>query len=169
MRRSTVKKKAKVSGTKAKPRKRVSHRTGKINGIGDIGGIAKKVAGLGVGAIAARELSTLIQKTGIVQSPMIIGAIQVGVGILLPMLVKGNSFVEDMGDGAAAFGVQVLAVSTGIITGPNDRVSYRINGPGNFNVIAGAQNGAGLSVIAGPQRRRMGNAPRNVATKQYIF
>lgn len=135
----------------------------RISGIGkiDIGGIAMKAAGLGAGAIAARELNTIAVKQFPTITPMISGLIQVGAGVVLPMLVKGNKFVSDMGDGMIANGIMVEAVNMGIISGTdgNSTMSYRINGTGNLKTISGRGNlktiaGRGnLKTIAGTPRR----------------
>jgi hypothetical protein len=143
-------------------RRRVNRR---ISGIsGGVGGAAMKVVGLGVGAIAARELNTVAVKMLPSLSPMMSGILQVGAGYILPMLVKGNKFVGDMGDGMMANGVMVVAVSTGVISGTNspNSVSYRIgamNG-GNIRTIAGF-NGGNIRTIAGTSMAR----PQRVVKK----
>lgn len=127
-----------------------------ISGIGsiDIGGLATKIAGLGAGSIAARELNSVLIKEFPTLTPLVSALIQVGGGVILPMLVKNNRWVADMGDGMIANGVMVAAVNVGIISGTNpSMMSYRIgnaNG-GRLNVIAGGQQ---LRAIAGAPRTR---------------
>src|ERR1700693_2367109 len=109
MRRSTggTRKKAKVSGVK---RRKTSHRRHRrISGMGDIGGIAEKAGGLGVGAVAARELNTLLSGF-ITLSPMVSGLLQMGVGVMLPKFAKG-AFMQNVGDGMIANGGMVVIVS----------------------------------------------------------
>lgn len=158
---------------KASPKRKTTtrRRRRRISGLSglDFGGIAMKVAGVGVGAIAARELNTIAVKQFPGLSPMISGVGQVAVGILLPMFVKGNKFVADMGDGMCANGVMVIAVSTGVISGKENTVSYRISGGrprgmGALNsgaAVAGMNPGrtvAGLNsgiAVAGAGRRKV--------------
>lgn len=144
-----------VSGTRKKrrtvKRKPTTRRRRRISGIGklDIQGLAMKVAGLGVGAIAARELNTIAVKQFPSLTPMVSGFIQIAVGVFLPIMVKGNKFVSDIGDGMIANGVMVEAVNLGIISGmPGNpsRMSYRINGSGNLRAVAGTGN---MRAIAG--------------------
>lgn len=165
-----MRRKVAVSGTKkrkkaAPRRKTTTRRRRRISGIGsvDIQGIAMKVAGLGVGAIAARELNTIIQKSVPSITPTIVGLIQIGAGVVLPMLVKGNKFVADMGDGMIAFGVQVEAVQLGIISGVGSApgmMSYRVNGTNRLQPVNGTSrlqpvNGtARLQPVNGVSRRR---------------
>jgi hypothetical protein len=167
MRRSV----SKVSGTRKKrrsapKRKTTSRRRRRISGIGsfDLGGVAIKVAGLGAGAIAARELNTLLVKMSPTTfTPMVSGLVQIAGGVFLPMLVKGNAFVNDMGDGMIANGVMVEAVNLGLISGVGGggKMSYRINGPGNLSAVAGpgrlraiAGGNGMISTVAGVSRNR---------------
>jgi hypothetical protein len=143
MRRSSggTRKKAKVNGVK---RRRTSHRRRRISGMGDIGGIVEKAGGLVVGAVAARELNTLL--SGFVTlSPMVSGLLQMGVGVMLPKFAKG-SFMQNVGDGMIANGGMVVIVSTKLISGASDRAAYVINGTANLPVVNGTAN---LPVVNG--------------------
>lgn len=149
---SAVSGKRKRKRSTAGKRKTTGRRRRRISGIGgiDIKGLAMKVAGLGVGAIAARELNTIAVKQFPSLTPMVSGFIQIGVGVMLPMLVKGSAFVADIGDGMIANGVMVEAVNLGLISGMGNRsMSYRINGPGQLRAIAGGVMPNGLHTIAG--------------------
>ncbi len=137
---------------KAAPRRKTTtRRRRRISGIGkiDAGGLLMKAAALGAGAIAGRELKTLLIKILPSMSPMIVNVAGIGIGGILPMFVKNNKFVADMADGIMANGVMELVVSTGIIKGiGNDgsMMTYRINGSPRLRTIAG---GGSLSAIAG--------------------
>jgi hypothetical protein len=155
--RKRAKSHAKRKPTRSRSRRRVSG-IGKI----DIGGIAMKAAGLGAGAIAARELNTIGAKSlpSVFGNPMISGFIQIAAGVLLPIFVKGNKFVADMGDGMIANGIMVEAVTLGVISGVGDDSptrQYKINGftgsgSTGLRVIAGTGN---LKTIAAVPRTRV--------------
>lgn len=135
---------------KAAPKRRTTHRRRRrISGLSgsDLSGIAMKVLGVGTGAIAARELNTIAVKQFPGLSPLLSGVGQVVAGIVLPMVVKNNKFVADMGDGMAANGVMVIAVSTGVISGANNTVSYRISGgrPRGMGALSSSAAVAGLN------------------------
>ncbi len=137
----TGRKRSKVSGVKHHR----THRRRRISGgMGDIGGIAQKAGGLVVGAVAARELNTLLSGF-ITLSPMVSGLLQMGVGVMLPKFAKG-AFMQNVGDGMIANGGMVVIVSTGIIKGVSDRAAYVINGTANLPVVNGTAN---LPVING--------------------
>jgi hypothetical protein len=147
----------KVSGTK---RKTTTRRRKRVSGIGslDVGGIAMTVVGLGVGAIAARELNTILVKQFPTLTPTMVGLGQIAIGVALPMFMK-SKLGTDIGNGMVAFGVQVEAVNFGLISGigaaPNRSVSYRLSGAPlnqnvigytNQNVIGGANNNNRVSL-----------------------
>ena len=82
--------------------------------------IGSKVIGLATGVIAAEELPKLIP-TGVTISDTIMGVGKIGVGVLLPTLLKkGGDILEAAGDGMIASGVLQLAKGTGMIKGVND-------------------------------------------------
>lgn len=138
--------KSKVGAAK----KRTHRRRRGIRGANDISGMLQKAGGLVVGAVAARELNTLAVKFFPTLSPMISGIIQMGAGFVLPKFVKG-AFFQNMADGMIANGGMVTIVSTGIISGAGDTMTYRINGTSNLKVIGrGTSN---MQVINGPNYR----------------
>lgn len=151
----------KVGGTRKKATKKSSHRRKRrrISGVNDASGMVMKAGGLVVGAIAARELNTVVVKMFPSLTPLMSGIGQMAVGYFLPKLVKGNAFIGYLGDGMIANGGMVTVVSTGIISGANDRIAYRINGVANLPVIGKTGklpmvNGvANLPVIGGPTTR----------------
>lgn len=156
----------KVTGKRKVTHRRKRHR--RVNGANDIGGMAIKVLALGAGAIAARELNTVMVNFMPTLKPLYSGLIQVAAGVALGHFVKGP-FFANMADGMQANGIMVTAVSTGLINGPST-ASYRIAGPGRaLNVINGPA--AGLSVVNGPQTRvnnipgLVNNLPRVTASR----
>lgn len=147
-RKKTGKKKA--TPARRKPRRRIS-------GANDFGGMAQKAGGLVLGAVAARELNTLLSKffPSLATSPMISGALQMGVGFVLPKFIKG-AFFQNLGDGMIANGGMVLIVSTGVISGVNS-MTYRINGTPYLQTVNGTSR---LNTVNGTNR--IGNEPPNV-------
>jgi hypothetical protein len=154
------KRKGAVSGTKRKTHRRKR----RISGTGDMMGAIEKAGGLVLGAVGGRELNTIAVKIVPTLSPMLSGALQAVVGYMLPKFIKG-SFVAAVGDGMIANGGMVMLVSTGIINGPNNRMTYRVNGgTSNLKVIGGTSK---LQVIgqAGSVNgfdTRISNQPANV-------
>lgn len=174
MRRKVGSTKKRVSGARKTTVGKRTRRRRRVSGANDISGMLTKAGGLIVGAVAARELNTLVVKFLPSFSPLMSGAVQVGVGLLGPKFVKG-AFFADVFDGMIANGGMVLVVSTGLISGPNDRMVYRINGTSNHQVVNGtgymptvsgikgpayaavAGGTAGYSVVTGPQTRISNN------------
>lgn len=161
MRRSTTKKR-KVSGVKKNVGSTRRRRRSKVGAAGDISGMFMKVGGLAAGAIIARELNVLLSQMSSSLNSTIAGGIQVGLGVMLPLVVKGNSFVSDIGDGMIANGGLQMVVSTGIMTGPPQKMTYRINGPGQLTAVAGTDQ---LSVVAGLNRPRLRNQAAGASNK----
>lgn len=178
-------KKRRVSGAVGTHRRKTTRRRRRVSGANDIQGMATKVGGLVLGAVAARELNTLVVKFLPSFSPLMSGAVQVLVGVMLPKFVK-SPFIADVADGMIANGGMVLVVSTGLISGPNDRMAYRINGTANHNVVAGtgymptvngikgpayatvAGGTAAYNTVTGPQTRINNNPiPGPVAIRSY--
>lgn len=120
----------------------------RISGANDMGGMALTAGGLIAGSVAARELNTIVSKM-VTLSPIMSGIMQMAAGFILPKFIKGP-FFDNMGKGMIANGGMVTIVSTGIISGTNDRMAYRLNGTSNLRVVSGTPN---LKVITGPQTR----------------
>ncbi len=134
-RKISGRRKAAVSGKKRK----TTRRRRRISGIGslDIGGMATTAAAVGAGAVGARLLNTVVLAKMTSITPLMSGAIQTVAGAVLPMFVKNNQFVANMGKGMMANGVMVMVVSTGAISGLGsaDTMTYRINGRQRMNGI----------------------------------
>jgi hypothetical protein len=142
MRRTTRRKSTAKRKTTTRRRRRVSG-IGKVN----FSSVLMDVAGLAGGAIIARELSTVVLKQFPQASHMMIGAGQIAAGVILPMFLK-SKLGTDLGNGMIAFGGQVLAVESGLISGigmapgvpANAVMSYSLNGMNNIRAISGANN-----------------------------
>lgn len=148
MRRKVGSTKRKVSGArKTHHRRATTRRRRRVSGIGNMSGMLTKAGGLILGAVAARELNTLVVKFAPSFSPLMSGVVQMGVGFILPKFIKGP-FFQDIGDGMIANGGMVTIVSTGLISGVNDRMAYKINGTANHRVVNGT---AGMPVVSGIQ------------------
>lgn len=160
-----VKKRA-MSGTKKKPaigRRKTTRRRRRISGIGkiDAKGIGMQVVGLTIGAAGGRELNAILVKQFPTLTPTVSGLIQIGVGVLLPMVVKGNALVANIGNGMIANGGMVELVNLGVISGVRpSAMSYRINGSSQLSSIAGGgrfhrlSGASDLSAVAGMPKRR---------------
>lgn len=162
---------------KTKRRRRVSgvakvgakHRTTRrrrrrISGTGDIMGMVEKAGGLVLGAVAARELNTIV--SGMFTppnslSPAMSGLGQMVIGLFLPKFIKG-SFVQAVGDGMVANGGMVLAVSAKVINGPSDRIAYRVNGTTNLRVVNGTTNLKVIGNAVNGFETRISSNPTNV-------
>jgi hypothetical protein len=150
----TRKKAKRVSGVKH--RKTTHCRKRRISGVGDMGGMLEKAAGLVGGACLARELNTLAANF-VELSPMVSGVMQIGAGLMLPKLIPGK-WGEFLGDGMIANGGMVVVVSTGIISGAgNGHMAYQVNGTSNLPVVNGTSN---LPVVNG---NRIQNTQRMIA------
>lgn len=147
--------KSKVGAT----HKRKTHRSRRrrVSGVNDMSGMMQKAGGLVVGSVAARELNALAVKFFPTLSPIMSGLLQMGAGFVLPKFIKG-AFFQNVADGMIANGGMVTIVSTGIISGTSDTMTYRINGTSNLKVIGrGTSN---MPVINGPTTR-ISNNPTN--------
>jgi hypothetical protein len=142
----TRRKKAAVGGHRKHTTRR---RRRRISGIGDMGGMAERAGGLILGSVAARELNTLGVKMFPSLTPTMSAIMQMGIGLALPKFAKG-AFMQNIGDGMIANGGMVLIVSTGLISGINDRMAYRVNGVSNMKVINGTNR---LPVVSGSTTR----------------
>lgn len=145
MRRKVGSTKRRGSGASRTHRRKHHTRRRRVSGTGAMGGMLTKAGGLILGAVAARELNTVIVKFAPSFSPLMSGIVQMGVGFILPKVVKGP-FFQDIGDGMIANGGMVTVVSTGLISGMNDRMAYKINGTANHRVVNGT---AGMPVVSG--------------------
>lgn len=148
----------KIGGTRKKAKKapvKTHHRKRRISGTHDMGGMIQKAGGLVVGSVAGRELNTIAVKMFPTLSPLVSGVIQMAVGYMLPKFVKG-AFFDAMGSGMIANGGMVAIVATGVISGPNDRIAYRINGTSNLKVINGT---AHLPVVNGVAQQYQVSGP----------
>lgn len=166
-----------VSGTRKHHRrshttKRRHSRRRRVSGVSDASGMLTKAGGLVLGAVAARELNTLIVKFFPAFSPLMSGIAQMGVGFFLPKFVKGE-FWNYVADGMIANGGMVTVVSTGLISGTGNTVAYRINGTSHHRVVNGTGNmpvvsgvsafktvaggTSNMPVVSGPQTRVSNN------------
>lgn len=164
MRRKTGGTRKKAS-TKTPARKH--HRKRRISGVNDIGGMLQKAGGLVIGAVGGRELNTIAVKMFPSLTPLMSGIMQMAVGYALPKFVKG-AFIEHMGSGMIANGGMVAIVATGVISGSNDRIAYRINGTSNLKVINGTShlpvvNGVGQNYQVSGPTTRVSNVPTGPA------
>lgn len=140
-------------------KKRGTHRRrrriGGLSGGFNIGSTLITAGGVAAGAFAAVEVDNVITKNFTTISQNMSGLIQIGIGIFLPKFVK-KDFVKDIGYGMIANGALTLMQQNGLISGVNDRMTYRINGgmPTRLNSIAGGRfpnvaNANNLRFIAG--------------------
>jgi hypothetical protein len=122
----------------AKRRKKTTTRRRRSRGIGAIGGGLGAVLPMVVGAVAGRIIANKL--SGKVNGT-ILGAGQIGAGLVLPMVVK-NNFVKGIGTGMIINGSLSLAQSTGVISA--------ISGLGEMEVdfINGSDSTDELSTIA---------------------
>lgn len=145
----------------ATKRKPTTHRRRRrIGAAGNMGGLINIVGGLGVGGIAGRELAILGGKLlpSVFNNQMLDGAIQTIVGYFLPKFVKGQ-FMQFVGYGMIASGVQTIAVGTGIINGPGSVMAYRIGGTSNLKVVGRVNGTSNLRVVGGVGDNRIQNPP----------
>lgn len=150
--------KVKKSGVGKARKPAPRRRRRRVSGANDIGGALMKVGGLGAGAIAARELNTILVKfmPSLGTSPMLSAGLQIAFGYFLPKFAKG-AFFANMGDGAIANGVMVFVVSTGVISGADNVSSYRIGSAGTSYLRA--VNGTGNLKVINGENNRVGNNP----------
>ena len=145
----------------AKRRKKTTTRRRRSSrGIGAIGSGLGAVLPMVVGAVAGRIISNKLAGKA---SAAVLGAGQIGVGLVLPMVAK-SPFVKGIGTGMIINGAVSLAQSTGVISAISGigemEVDFlsgdmdSIEGSDNLSIIAnideGIMSGNGdLSVIAG--------------------
>lgn len=101
---------------------------------GGLGAVLPMVVGAVAGRIIANKLSGKVNST-------ILGAGQIGAGLVLPMVVK-NNFVKGIGTGMIINGSLSLAQSTGVISA--------VSGVGEMEVdfISGSDESSELDSIA---------------------
>lgn len=165
----------KVTVGKAHHKRRKSHtvthrRRRRIGAAHNMGNIVNVVGGLGVGGIAGRELAILLGKffPSLASNQMLDGAIQAAAGYFLPKLVKGQ-FVQFVGYGMIASGVQTIAVGTGIINGPGNVMSYRIGGTDRLKVINGTGNLKVIGEVGDYRIQSQPNAVGRVKTRNFAI
>jgi len=145
----------------AKRRKKTTTRRRRSRrGMGAIGSGIGAVLPLVVGAVAGRIIANKLAGKA---SNTILGAGQIGAGLVLPMVVK-NNFVKGIGTGMIINGAVSLAQSTGVISAISgigemevDFISGdmdTLEGSDNLSIIANIDEGImsgsdNLSVIAG--------------------
>jgi len=145
----------------AKRRKKTTTRRRRSSrGMGAIGSGLGAVLPMVVGAVAGRIISNKLAGKA---SAAVLGAGQIGVGLVLPMVAK-SPFVKGIGTGMIINGAVSLAQSTGVISAISGigemEVDFlsgdmdTIEGSDNLSIIAnideGIMSGNGdLSVIAG--------------------
>jgi hypothetical protein len=145
----------------AKRRKKTTTRRRRSSrGMGAIGSGLGAVLPMVVGAVAGRIISNKLAGKA---SAAVLGAGQIGVGLVLPMVAK-SPFVKGIGTGMIINGAVSLAQSTGVISAISGigemEVDFlsgdmdSIEGSDNLSIIAnideGIMSGNGdLSVIAG--------------------
>jgi hypothetical protein len=153
-----TKKKRTVTG---KPRK--SRRRRKMGAAGSLEPILMNGAAVGVGVVAARELSILlgVMMPSLAGTPIMTGAIQIGAGLAAAMMAP-NGFVSYMGLGAMGEGIMTAIVGTGIISGPPQTMTYAYNrrqmGDPRLQFVAGPYTRIGsppnpIPVVAGYTQR----------------
>ena len=145
----------------AKRRKKTTTRRRRSSrGMGAIGSGIGAVLPLVVGAVAGRIIANKLAGKA---SNTILGAGQIGAGLVLPMVVK-NNFVKGIGTGMIINGAVSLAQSTGVISAISGIGEMEVDflsgdmdtmeGSDNLSIIANIDEGimsgsSDLSVIAG--------------------
>jgi hypothetical protein len=124
---------------KTTKRKTTRRRAG-MSGIGSgLGAVLPMVLGAVAGRIISNKLSSKASTT-------VLGAGQIGAGLVLPMLVK-NNFVKGIGTGMIINGAVSLAQSTGVISAISGIGEMEVDfiGADDFDTIEGTDD---LSIIA---------------------
>lgn len=145
----------------AKRRKKTTTRRRRYSrGMGAIGGGLGAVLPMVVGAVAGRIIANKLAGKA---SNTLLGAGQIGAGLVLPMVVK-NNFVKGIGTGMIINGAVSLAQSTGVISAISGIGEMEVDflsgdmdtmeGTDNLSIIANIDEGimsgsSDLSVIAG--------------------
>lgn len=112
----------------AKRRKVTKKRSGRrrVSGIGAIGNTITNIALLGIGA-AVSELAVNKFMGG--QNDTIKGAVQIGAGAVIPIVIK-KPMATTAGYGMIAAGALKLIKSTGVISGIDDGFDVQLSGTG---------------------------------------
>ena len=126
----------------AKRRKKTTTRRRRSRGMGaigsGIGAVLPMVLGAVTGRIIANKLAGKVNNT-------ILGAGQIGAGLVLPMVAK-NPFVKGIGTGMIINGAVSLAQSTGVISAISGIGEMEVDFlSGDMDTLEGADN---LSIIA---------------------
>ena len=137
-----------VSGTKAGARRITARRAYKpvrrrrrTSGVGAMGFDMEKIIGLMAGGLAAKAFTNFLP-AGTTQT--IVGAAQIGAGVILPTLMKGKGkkFVGHVGDGMLVAGTTTLAA---------EFAPGLVNGIGNYTIDTATLSGDKLPLLAGTQ------------------
>lgn len=130
----------------AKRRKKTTtkRRRSGSRGMGSMGSGLSAVLPMVVGAVAGRIIANKLAGKA---SAAVLGAGQIGVGLVLPSVIK-NNFVKGIGTGMIINGAVSLAASTGVISaisGIGEMEVDFLNGTDDFDTMEGTDD---LSIIA---------------------
>ena len=146
---------------RAPVRKAAPRRRRRISGVGS-SNVVMQIAGLAGGAILARVANNLILKAKPDLNGKIINAVQIGLGVYLPKMMKSD-LGKNLGAGMIAAGGLGLATNFGVI-GAIDEISgvddammeVQVSGTDNLEVISGygedfgfSDTMSGLDVVSG--------------------
>lgn len=121
-----------------------THRRRRVSGIGEIGNTITNIALLGIGA-AVSEVA--VNKFMSAQNDTIKGAVQIGAGAVIPMVIK-KPMATTAGYGMIAAGALKLIKSTGVISGIEDGFDVQLAGDEFLPTVAGDEF---LPTVAGDE------------------
>lgn len=121
-----------------------THRRRRVSGIGAIGNTITNIALLGIGA-AVSEVA--VNKFMSAQNDTIKGAVQIGAGAVIPMVIK-KPMATTAGYGMIAAGALKLIKSTGVISGIEDGFDVQLAGDEFLPTVAGDEF---LPTVAGDE------------------
>lgn len=127
-----------------KTTKKTHHRRRRVSGIGAIGNTITNIALLGIGA-AVSEVA--VNKFMSAQNDTIKGAVQIGAGAVIPMVIK-KPMAQTAGYGMIAAGALKLIKSTGAISGIEDGFDVQLAGDEFLPTVAGDEF---LPTVAGDE------------------
>lgn len=116
----------------------------RVSGIGAIGNTITNIALLGIGA-AVSEVA--VNKFMSAQNDTIKGAVQIGAGAVIPMVIK-KPMATTAGYGMIAAGALKLIKSTGVISGIEDGFDVQLAGDEFLPTVAGDEF---LPTVAGDE------------------
>jgi hypothetical protein len=125
----------------AKRRKKTTTRRRRSRGMGAIGSGIGAVLPMVVGAVAGRIIANKLAGKA---SAAVLGAGQIGAGLVLPMVAK-NPFVKGIGTGMIINGAVSLAQSTGVISAISGIGEMEVDFISGDDTLEGTDN---LSTIA---------------------